>query len=99
MLREASVSSGTTMHVLCLDTLLQGIALPFQEDFLAALMKEGFEITHGIPNLQLPQEIDDSIGWLADARFGDTWIRLHTLLADAAVDGTLVDLSYGAGSS
>ena len=87
------------MNVLGLETLLQDIAPPFHQDFLTVLVKEGFEITRGIPNLQLPQEIDDSIGWLADARFGDTWIRLHRLLADAAVDGTLVDLSFGAGGS
>lgn len=93
------MSEGTTMNVLGLETLLQDIAPPFQQDFLTVLAKEGFEITRGIPNLQLPQEIDDSIGWLADARFGDTWIRLHRLLADAAVDGTLVDLSFGAGGS
>ncbi|WP_306599524.1 hypothetical protein [Geothrix sp. 21YS21S-2] len=93
------MSDGTTMNVLGLETLLQGIAPPFQQDFLTVLMKEGFEITRGIPNLQLPQEIDDSIGWLADARFGDTWVRLHRLLVHAAVDGTLVDLSFGAGGS
>ena len=93
------MSSESTMHVLCLESLLQEIAPPFQEDFLRALRKEGFEITHGVPNLQLPQEIDDSIGWLADARFGDTWVRLHSTLAHAAVEGTLVALSYGAGGS
>ena len=93
------MSPETSTHVLCLEMLLQEIAPPFHEDFLSALQKEGFEITHGIPNLQLPQEIDESIGWLADARFGDTWIRLHSTLVQAAVEGTLVDLSFGAGGS
>ena len=93
------MSSESTSHILCLESLLQEVAPPFQEDFLSALRKEGFEITHGIPNLQLPQEIDESIGWLADARFGDTWARLHSTLVHAAVDGTLVDLSFGAGGS
>jgi hypothetical protein len=86
-------------YELCLETLLQNVAPAFRRDFLYALRKDGFEITEGIPNLQLPQEIDESIGWLADARFGDTWARLHGLLVHAAMDGTLVDLSYGAGSS
>ncbi len=87
------------MNVLALETLLQDVAPPFQDDVLTVLVKEGFEITRGIPNLQLPQEVDESIGWLADARFGDTWARLHRLLVHAASDGTLVDLSFGAGSS
>lgn len=86
-------------HVLNLETLLQEIPPIWQDDFVAALQKDGFEITRGIPNLQLPQEIDNSIAWLADARFGDSWVRLHRTLAHAAVDGTLVDLSYGAGGS
>lgn len=93
------MSEGTTIQVLCLETLLQEVATPFQQDFLTALLRDGFEITYGIPNLQLPQEIADSIGWLADARFGDTWVRLHRTLAHAAVDGTLVDLSFGVGGS
>ncbi len=84
---------------LCLDTLLQTVGPIFQEEFLSALQQEGFEITHGIPNLQLPQEIDACIGWLADSRFGDAWVRLHSTLLHAAMDGTLVDLSYGVGGS
>jgi hypothetical protein len=88
-----------TASALCLESLLREIAPPFHDDFLTGLQKEGFEITHGIPNLQLPQEIDESIGWLADTRFGDTWFRLHRTLSRAAVDGTLVDLSYVAGGS
>jgi hypothetical protein len=86
-------------QVIYLEALLEDIAPPFHHAFLGALQREGFDITHGIPNLQLPQEIDDSIGWLADSRFGDTWIRLHRTLSQAAVNGTLVDLSYGAGGS
>jgi len=93
------VSAERIHPVLNLESLLQEIAPMWQDTFVNALLKEGFEITHGIPNLQLPQEIDDSIGWMADDRFGDSWTRLHRTLAQAAVVGTLVDLSYGAGGS
>ena len=93
------MSSECSIQVLCLETLLDQIAPLFHEDFLSALQREGFEITDGIPNLQLPQEIDDSLGWLAAPRFGDAWSRLHSTLTLAAVEGTLVELSYGAGGS
>jgi hypothetical protein len=99
MPREAMVPEAATMHVLNLESLLHEVAWPYQQAFLDALDKEGFEITCGIPNLQLPQEIEDSIAWLADTGFGDAWIRLHGTLTRAAMDGTLVDLSYGAGGS
>jgi hypothetical protein len=85
--------------VLCLETLLTEITPSLQEDFLRALRIEGFEITHGIPNLQLPQEIDACIVWLADRGFGDAWASLHRTLTLAAQEGTLVDLSFGAGGS
>ncbi|BDU77817.1 hypothetical protein [Mesoterricola sediminis] len=84
---------------LSLEGLLQDAAPPFRHAILGALEREGYEITRGIPNLQLPLEIDDSIGWLADARYGDAWSRLHRTLMRAASEGTLVDLSYGAGGS
>jgi len=93
------VPAPSTKNVLCLETLLQEIEPPLQQLFLSSLQNEGFEITRGIPNLQLPQEIDDSIGWLDDSRFGNAWVRLHRTLSHAAMDGTLVDLSYGAGGS
>jgi len=93
------VVDGPAASALNLEVLLQGVAPPFRHAFLGALEREGFEITRGIPNLQLPLEIDDSIGWLADARFGDTWSHLHGTLLRAAEEGTLVDLSYGAGGS
>ena len=96
---EAAVPAPSTMNVLYLEALLQEIEPPLQQLFLSSLLKEGFEITHGIPNLQLPQEIDDSIGWLDDTRFGNAWTRLHRTLSHAALDGTLVDLSYGVGGS
>ena len=89
----------TTRPVLYLENLLQELTPPCHELFLDFLLREGFEITRDIPNLQLPQEIDDSIGRLADARHADAWSRLHQTLALAAMDGTLVDLSYGAGGS
>lgn len=91
--------SSPSLSALCLETLLSEVGPTFQEDFLRALRNEGFEITHGIPNLQLPQEIDACIGWLADVGFGDAWDRLHRTLTHAAQEGTLVDLSFGAGGS
>jgi len=93
------VPAQTTMQVLYLENLLQELTPPCHGLFLEFLQREGFEITKDIPNLQLPEEIDASIGWLADARYGDAWSRLHHTLALAAMDGTLVDLSYGAGGS
>jgi len=93
------VPEATTMQVLDLERLLQDVTPSLRHAFLNALQGEGFEITHGIPNLLMPQEIDESIGWLANSRFGESWVRLHSTLSHAAADGTLVDLSYGTGGS
>ena len=81
--------------LLDLDTLLKDLDDSGRRGFIDVLALEGFEITQGIPNLHMAGEIDSAIGALLEMGCKAAWMRLHSLLAEAALYGTLVDLSCG----
>ena len=82
--------------VLELDALLAGLDRRSRRTFLDLLALEGFEITIGIPNLHLPEELDAALGSLEDLGRPGGLRRIHGILSRAAVYGTLVDLSLPA---
>ena len=84
----------TSANVVALDEVLTAYDTLFQIAVHNALVKEGFELGYGLPNLQLAREIREAIGWsLEDQGFGVAWESLHWFLEWAEHQGILVDLN------
>jgi len=94
--RPTRGSGGGRPDQLNLETLLEGLDQPSRHAFFGVLALEGFELTRGIPNLYLAEELDGAIEALADLGCREAWTRIHRLLVVAKVYGTLVDLDCGA---
>lgn len=83
----------TSVNVVALDEMLEAYDSRFRLAVQQTLVEEGFELGTGLPNLQLPQEIRDAIGWsLENQGFDQDWDSLKLFLEWAEHQGILVDL-------
>jgi len=89
-----SMSMTAPVNVVSLDSVLATYDPAFRTAVREALLWEGFELSGGLPNLQLAREILASIAWLGNSGYGHSWESFRKFLDWAGHQGVLVNLGF-----
>ena len=88
------MSMAQPVNVVSLENVLSSYDPAFQTAVREALLWEGFELTGGLPNLQLAREILSSIAWLGESGYDRSWESFRQFLEWANHQGVLVNLGF-----
>lgn len=96
MLQSESLSMPVAqpVNVVSLENVLSSFDPSFRTAVREALLWEGFELTGGLPNLQLAREILISIGWLGESSYSRSWESFRQYMEWAGQQGVLVNLGF-----